>query len=131
MKILDTDFLIAILKKNPQVSELLIQLEDSKDRTTTTIFNAEELLYGALLTKSKKENHEITAEFISQFDILPYDILAMEETVKIKAYLKEKGERIGTTNERIAGIAIRNNASIVTRNTKHFSKIPHLKLQEW
>lgn len=55
----------------------------------------------------------------------------MEETVKIKAYLTEKGVSIGATDERIAGIAISNNATIVTRNTKHFSRIPKLNIVEW
>jgi len=131
MKILDTDLLIGILKKNSEVKEKLRQIESSNEPVAITIFNAEEILFGSLLTKHKKANYKISQEFISGFDILPYDIHAMEEAVKIKAYLRKKGISIGVTDERIGGIAIRNNATIVTRNTRHFSKIPELKVEKW
>lgn len=131
MKILDTDLLIAILKEDPKAKTIAEQIEGSIETATVTIFNAEELLYGALLTRHKKENYETAIELLSQFEILMYDTPSMEETIRIKTYLRERGVTIGVTDERIAGIALSNNATIVTRNTKHFSRIPQLKVVEW
>ena len=130
MYLLDTDFLIAVLKRNPQVKELLQELEGDGVQATT-IFNAQELLFGASLTKRSGENTKKALEFLSQFNLLNYDVESMRETVEIKKRLRKTGEPIGVTDERIAGIAMRNQAVILTRNLKHFNRIPGLKTKSW
>ncbi|MDB9313499.1 type II toxin-antitoxin system VapC family toxin [Spirulina sp. CS-785/01] len=39
--------------------------------------------------------------------------------------------RIGTNDLRIAAIALSLNATVVTRNTQYFAKVPNLKLENW
>jgi tRNA(fMet)-specific endonuclease VapC len=45
--------------------------------------------------------------------------------------LRRKYPRIGTMDLRIAAIAIRNRATLVTRNLRHFRKIAELQSEDW
>jgi len=39
--------------------------------------------------------------------------------------------RIGTMDLKIAAIALANNATLLSRNIKDFSKVPNLKVEDW
>ncbi|MBI4145891.1 type II toxin-antitoxin system VapC family toxin [Candidatus Woesearchaeota archaeon] len=130
MKVLDSDFLIALLRKDPDIPSKLRELLTSDEKVTTTIFNAHEVLFGARLTNHPR-NIEKTQRLLNSLDTLTYDSEAMHHAVEIIALLQEKGERIGIFDELVSGICIANSATIVTRNVKHFSRVPGLKLEKW
>lgn len=39
--------------------------------------------------------------------------------------------RIGTMDQRIASIALYNNLTVLTRNSRDFSKVPGLLIEDW
>ncbi len=131
MHVLDSDLLIAFLNGEKDAFRAVKKLEDGLETAATTIFNAQELLYGALLTKNSSENYGLTREFLLNFKILDYDFESMEKSVELRASLKKSGEPIGLMDEMIAGICLRNKANIITRNKKHFSRIRGLKVMAW
>jgi tRNA(fMet)-specific endonuclease VapC len=45
--------------------------------------------------------------------------------------LKRQGIRIGTQDLKIAAIALANDATVLTRNTQDFVRIPNLKFEDW
>ncbi len=45
--------------------------------------------------------------------------------------LKSQRIRIGTQDLKIAAIALSNDATVLTRNTQDFSKVPNLKFEDW
>ena len=45
--------------------------------------------------------------------------------------LQKQHIRIGTMDLKIAAIAIANNATLLSRNLKDFSKVPGLKVEDW
>lgn len=70
--------------------------------------------------------------FLSTFELLEFDLKAAEKAGAVIALLEKKGEKIGDKGELTAGIALRHGeTTIITKNKKHFEKIPGLKVEEW
>lgn len=131
MQVLDTDLLIAFLNKDENALKAIAKIEAGLETLTTTVFNAHEVLYGSLLTKNSSENYKLTREFLLNFKVLSYDLESMEAAVELKARMKKVGNPIGLMDEMIAGICLRNKASIVTRNKRHFGRVRGLKIKKW
>lgn len=47
------------------------------------------------------------------------------------ALLKRRGEPIGLPDILIAATALENRLTVVTANTRHFRRIPNLKIENW
>ena len=45
--------------------------------------------------------------------------------------LRKAGVRVGTMDMKIASIALANNATLLTRNTNDFNRIPGLNIEDW
>ena len=130
MKVLDSDFIIALLRKNPAVRRKLVELGATEEVIATTIFNAQEVLFGALRSKSKR-NVGITRRLLHSLHVLDYDLEGMHHAVEIIRFLTEKGKRIGFFDEMVAGVCVAHSATLVTRNIKHFSRVPGLQIEQW
>ncbi len=55
----------------------------------------------------------------------------MEASAKVKKYLSDKGVGIGHNDTLIAGHAIAMGCIFVTNNTKKFSRVPGLEIEDW
>ena len=128
MKILDTDILVGVLRRN---EDAIRKYEEIEEDVFTTILNAQELLFGALISDNTDANLRASKALLGEIRSLSYDESGMIESVKIQAFLEKKGRHIGLLDEMIAGICIANNATVITRNTVHYSKIPNLKVEKW
>jgi tRNA(fMet)-specific endonuclease VapC len=67
----------------------------------------------------------------SEPDIYPFNEQAALEYGTIRAALEKIGKPISERDTQIAAIALANKLSIVTHNTKEFSRIPKLKVEDW
>jgi tRNA(fMet)-specific endonuclease VapC len=52
-------------------------------------------------------------------------------TADIRAKLEKSGTPIGPYDLLIAGTAMSNNAVLITNNTKEFSRVPNLLIENW
>lgn len=62
---------------------------------------------------------------------LPFDEACATAYVRIQAALEAKGTPIGTLDTLIAAHAFALNLTLVTNNSKHFSKVRGLKMANW
>ena len=62
---------------------------------------------------------------------IPYDYKIARKTAEIIAYLKREGKIIGLADMIIATTALVNELKLMTRNLKHFSQIPNLKIETY
>ena len=90
-----------------------------------------ELFYGAEKSKAKKKNQAIVENFVSTFEIMPFDEKSCKIYAQIRASLEKSGIPIGPMDLLIASICLANNFVLVTNNIKEFGRIKGLKLENW
>ncbi len=131
MVCLETDFLIDIIRKRDEALRKLKQLEASGEKLTITPITATELFEGGSIVHREKEMEKIEAT-IHSLQWLNYDVIASQMAGELMSKLSQQGQKIGDLDTITAGIALRHNQNtIITKNKKHFEKIPNLKLEGW
>jgi tRNA(fMet)-specific endonuclease VapC len=132
MVVIDSDLIIKYLRKKPKFTvDYLNKLFDNEERLKTTIFNYAELLEGAYLTNNVPKNLRYIKDFLAKFEILPFQTQDADLFSQIHAQLLKSGTPVGDMDVLIACIVLNRGETLVTRNTKHFSRIPMLKIQDW
>lgn len=64
-------------------------------------------------------------------DVYPWDRAAADCFAETQAHLLNKGAPIGENDTMIAGHALSCEAVLITNNTRHFSKVQGLKIDNW
>ena len=67
----------------------------------------------------------------SQLISLPFDDSAAEIYERIRAELEAVGMLIGPYDMMIAAIALANDLTLVTHNTREFGRVAGLKIEDW
>ena len=88
-------------------------------------------MFGAYKSATKSENVKETLRLFDRLEVIPLDFSSSKKAAEISAKLVVKGEPINYRDAMIAGIAIENDLTLVTRNKSHFSRIKSLKLESW
>jgi len=125
---LDTDTLSHVVKKHPPVIKKLINHEED-EIYISAITNAE-LFYGLEKKKSQKLFNEVRS-VIGKCTIIDFDASQSELYGRIRVELEKSGSPLGDMDLLIAAAAISTGAILVTHNTKHFSRIKGLKIEDW
>ncbi len=125
--LLDTDVCISILKKQFGVQEKVKKV-GSKNCCVSEITIAE-LFYGASKSENPKHFKDVS-DIMNLFEIIP-----IFQSLKIygsnRAYLEKIGKPMDNMDLLIGSTAVQNNYIMVTGNTKHYERIPNIKLENW
>jgi len=128
MKILDTTFLIDILRSK---KEAVIFLENNDELFTTQI-NMYEVIEGLFSENTTKKKLLLTKELFEIIKVLSLDDRSIIKSAEIHATLSKQGEMVDDLDCLIAGIALTNNRpTIVTKNIKHFERIEGIKVESY
>jgi tRNA(fMet)-specific endonuclease VapC len=137
MLVLDTNHLRQLSYQTELGQKIISKLTQRNDATITTVVGAEEMVKGrlAVLASAGAVDVQITAydrlaesiQLLSEFVLLPWD----QEAAARFTSLRRAGIRIGTLDLRIACIVIEHDATLLTRNTVDFAKVPGLRFENW
>jgi predicted nucleic acid-binding protein len=127
---LDTDFLVAILRKNPEAKRKMDEL-DAEGRHSTTALNAFEVYYGAYRSRRREVNVKEAKRILARLEVLPLREDSAEEAGRISADLEVKGVPLDFRDVLIAGVSLANRLKIITRNKEHYSRIAGLQVETW
>jgi tRNA(fMet)-specific endonuclease VapC len=130
VKCLDSDLLIAILRGNKEAYNKAAELDEAAKEATTSI-NAFEIFFGAIKSSRKNENMKEASELVESLNVIPLDLSSSRKAAEIYAKLATEGKPIDFRDAMIAGIAIENHLTLVTRNKSHFSRVEGLSLETW
>lgn len=119
----DTDVIIDYLRKKQPGAELLKKayLKHTIYVTSITVY---ELLYGV----QKSGKTALINRLLRYVTVAPFDEEAARKTAVIHYELASKGVDIGVKDSFIAAICEVHSLPLLTRNVKHFKRIPGLNL---
>ncbi|MBQ6774482.1 MAG: type II toxin-antitoxin system VapC family toxin [Synergistaceae bacterium] len=90
-----------------------------------------ELLVGAFKSARRDENLKQVLNFCDSFEIVPFDDSLTVTYGKMQARLELQGMKIGFNDTLIAATVLAHNGILVTNNTKEFSRVDGLTLEDW
>lgn len=128
--LLDTNICIYIIKRKPQKVFDRLQALDLSDVGISSITVAE-LEYGAYKSQRVEQNRAALNQFLLPLEIIPFDERITQVYGELRATLERQGTVIGAMGMLIAAQAIALSLTLITNNTKEFSQIQHLDLDNW
>lgn len=127
MVCLDTDFIVAYLRKDITARQKLEELESRQEPLHTTIINAFELYKGAFRARDAGKELGRVDSLLDALFILGLD----RGSARAAGSMHDKSNPIGESDLLIASIALSNKQVLITRNKKHFQRIPGLQVEGW
>ena len=128
MILLDTDVCIEILHRNERIFYKQ-KLENSP--AAISFMTAAELYYGASKSSCVAVNIEIIEEFLLTVDIIQSDLAIIRTYGQLKSRLELAGMALADADLLIAATAIEKCEKLITGNTRHYSRITQLSIENW
>lgn len=128
--LLDTNVCIRLLNKKHTSIERHLKQHQPREILLCSIVKAE-LLYGARHSRQVENNLQLLKQFFAPFISLTFDDRCAEEAGLIRADLAAQGNPIGPNDLLIAAISRAYNVTLVTHNTREFTRITGLRVIDW
>ena len=124
--LVDADWLIDAMVGRAIAQETLARLSD--EGVAVSIIAVAEIYEGAFASTDPQGTLEGMREFLGDFAILPITDPMVERFARVRASLRQRGQLIPDMDLLIASTAIVADLTLVTRNLRHFTRIPGLHL---
>jgi tRNA(fMet)-specific endonuclease VapC len=128
--LLDTNTCILYLNGRSENIKQKMTAVSQQDIVLCSVVKAE-LFYGAMKSLRPENNLAKQRKFTDSFVSLPFDDNSAEVYGQIRTQLAKAGTPIGPNDLLIAAIALANNLTLVTHNTREFSRIAILPCEDW
>jgi tRNA(fMet)-specific endonuclease VapC len=129
--LLDTNTIIFLLK-DPQAGTVSqnLRMNKASDVVTSSIVMSE-LISGARRGSPERLDRNLLTLKSLRFTILPFDTSDAEAAGAIDAALKRAGTPIGPLDVLIAGQGLARGLTVITNNTREFSRVEGLAVADW
>ena len=131
--LLDTNTLSGLMRRTPSPALLLRMARTAQEDRATSTVSLAEMLFGAYRAGSRSEEllERIGRAVPADMAVVPFEREAAEEYGPLRAHLEAQGTPIGHQDTQIAAIALANDLTVVTGNTRHFERVPGLSVENW
>lgn len=126
--LLDTNVLIHAQRGRPETVRRRLRAVSPDDVVISTVTVAE-LWYGIARSADPDRKRELWSRFLTPFDVLAFDRAAAEAHGGLRFALRH--HPIGERDLLIAAIALANDLTVVTGNTREFRRVPGLRVEDW
>ena len=127
---LDTNAISALINSKSEVIEKLKEVRLEGHEVALNALSYFEVRRGLVLPHFARK-FVAFQRLVQIYSLLPLEIEALDISADIYGDLRRKGILLEDADILIAGIAIANDAVLVTRNTKHFERVEGLRLEDW
>ena len=125
--LLDTDTCIYWLKNITSVTNKIQTI--GWENICICNITVAELYFGAYNSQKVAENLTRAENFIQNIAVITLDNNAVKKFGELKAELRKIGQQVADFDLLIASVALTRNYILVTNNTRHYSRISELKLE--
>lgn len=123
----DTGTLIEVLRATPSRSLVRrLTAVPTRDRWTSVV-TVSQVLVAARLARKPRVMQDVV-RLVAAVKVAPFDLLAAQSYAKLRASSKPA---LSPDDLMIAAIALANDFTLVSRRPAEFSKIPHLRVEDW
>ncbi len=129
MYLLDTNTLIYFFKGVGNIAENLFS-HSPKDIAVPSIV-VYELYVGIAKSNAPEKRSRQLDELLQQITIVDFGEKEAKASANIRAILEKRGTPIGPLDTLIAGTALANHLMLITHNTKEFSRVDRLDVEDW
>ena len=129
---LDINTLIYVLNARPQHQAVLDQFNqhDPRNLCLSSITLAE-LRFGVEQSQRRNSTQGKLNRVIAALSVAPFEERAARAYGSLRALLQADGMPIGPLDTLIAGHALSLGMTLVTNNTREFSRVPGLSIENW
>ena len=125
---LDADSVSHALRGQGQVAARLLEHQPSE--LCVSAITLAELNFGAEVMRSPRIRRAIRS-FIKDVAVVPFDQGSAERFAVVAAALSTRGQPIVLYDTLVAAQALALGLTVVTNNTRHFSRVPGLAVENW
>ena len=93
--------------------------------------SAVEFGMSVVVVQYRKANRAQLRELMRLWRVLPFDDRAATAAIDLRLVLRRLGRQIGTMDELIAAHALSLGLVCVTKNQRHFDRVPGLRVENW
>jgi tRNA(fMet)-specific endonuclease VapC len=126
--LLDADTVSYALRGQGQVAARVLRHPPSE--VCISAVTLAELRFGAERKNPQALRRAIRA-FVQEVAVVPCDAAAAERFAAVATALASRGTPIGVLDTMVAAQALSLGLTVVTNNTRHFSKVQGLKVENW
>lgn len=127
--LLDTDTIIYTIKNRADHMRTLFTRHEEQISISTVTLG--ELVFGAEHSTQVERNLADIEAMTARLEVLPYDIDAAYHFGQIRSELYRLGQPIGPYDMMIAGHARAKGLILVSNNTREFSRVSGLMIENW
>ena len=129
-RLLDTNVCIHVIRRRPP--PVLRRFEEYEvGEIGVSSVTVAELSYGAEKSAAPKQNREALSRFLLPLEVLAFGDEAAAAYGRVRAALEKAGTPIGPLDTLIAAHAVGLGVTLVTNNTREFSRVPGLEVEDW
>lgn len=130
---LDTNICSFIIRERPRAVLARLQAAvDGQNSIAISVITYYEMLLGTIGKTASARHAALVEAFVARLSaILPWERQAAEAAMRIRRELQAKGTPIGGNDSMIAGHALAAECVLVTNNTREFSRVSGLRVEDW
>lgn len=128
--LLDTDTVSYLIRGRSPVLDARVAGARADELCISAVTRGE-LLFGLQIKDGAHRLSRLVDEVLRRLPSLPWDDQAATHFARIAAQLHRSGTPIGQMDTLIAGHAASRGAVLVTNNSRHFSRVAGLVVQNW
>ena len=135
MRLFDTAFIVDLVNSYPGAVRIAEEQDAGNSPSVVSAVTVHEYMFGVRFRYGKSpelaEKLASAARDLAPFDVLPLTREVAEESARLHAALTAGGNQIGINDVYIGATALKFGLELVTRNGRHFSRIPSLKVKSY